>query len=69
MLKLEKMKGFVVAAKRFLRDEEGTEIVEWAIVGGLVVAVGAAVFVTIGTDAKTALDSLKDSVSDAAAAS
>jgi pilus assembly protein Flp/PilA len=66
MLKPGKMKGLVVAAKRFLRDEQGTEIVEWAIVGGLVVAVGAAVFVTIGTDAKTALDSLSESVSDAA---
>jgi pilus assembly protein Flp/PilA len=66
MLKLGKMQGLVIAAKRFLRDEQGTEIVEWAIVGGLVVAVGAAVFVTIGTDAKTALDSLSESVSDAA---
>jgi pilus assembly protein Flp/PilA len=66
MFKLEKMQELVVAAKRFLRDEQGTEIVEWAIVGGLVVAVGAAVFVTIGTDAKTALDSLSESVSDAA---
>jgi pilus assembly protein Flp/PilA len=66
MLKLEKMQGLVVAAKRFLRDEQGTEIVEWAIVGGLVVAVGAAVFVAIGTDAKSALDSLSSSVSEAA---
>ena len=68
MFKLGKMQRLVVAAKRFLRDEQGTEIVEWAIVGGLVVAVGAAVFVTIGTDAKTALESLKTQVTAASTA-
>ena len=66
MLNFGKMQGLVVAAKRFLRDEQGTEIVEWAIVGGLVVAVGAAVFVTIGGDAKTALKSLETQVGKAA---
>ena len=66
MLKLGKMQGLVVAAKRFLRDERGTEIVEWAIVGGLVVAVGAAVFVTIGSDAGIALGKVKTQVTAAA---
>ena len=57
------------AIKRFVRDESGLETVEWAIVGGLVVAVGAIVFTLIGTDVKTALDSLQTVTSDAAAAS
>ena len=40
--------------KNFMLDESGLETVEWAIVGGIVVAVGAAIFVTIGGD-QTAL--------------
>lgn len=32
------------------KDEEGMEMVEYAIVGGLIVAVGAAVFITLGTN-------------------
>jgi Flp pilus assembly pilin Flp len=45
--------------KRFVLDESGLETVEWAIVGGVIVAVGAALFITIGQDALrgiTALD-------------
>ncbi len=38
-------------AKRFMLDESGLETVEWAIVGGIIVAVGEAIFVTIGQDA------------------
>ncbi len=36
--------------KRFMLDESGLETVEWAIVGGVIVAVGAALFITIGQD-------------------
>jgi Flp pilus assembly pilin Flp len=39
------------AIKRFVLDESGLETVEWAIVGGVIVAVGAALFITIGQDA------------------
>jgi len=55
------------AIKRFVRDESGLETVEWAIVGGLVVAVGAIVFTLIGTDVKTSLDNLQSLTADAAA--
>jgi Flp pilus assembly pilin Flp len=55
------------AIKRFVRDESGLETVEWAIVGGLVVAVGAIVFTLIGTNVKTALTSLQTVTSNAAA--
>ncbi|MDC0663749.1 hypothetical protein [Marinobacter sp. SS21] len=52
------MKNLQAAVKRFLREEEGTEVVEWALLAGLVVAVGAAVLATIGTEAKAKLDEL-----------
>jgi len=45
--------------KRFVLDESGLETVEWAIVGGVVVAVGAAVFILIGGDALRGLNSLQ----------
>ena len=57
----------VNSIKRFVRDESGLETVEWAIVGGLVVAVGAIVFTLIGTDVKTSLDNLQSLTADAAA--
>lgn len=59
------MKDLMLATKRFLREEKGTEIVEWAIVGGLVVAVGAGVFVIIGTDSSAALNKLSTEVGKA----
>ncbi|WP_018231685.1 Flp family type IVb pilin [Thioalkalivibrio thiocyanodenitrificans] len=47
-----------VEVKRFLREEEGTEVVEWALVAGLVIAVGAAIFATIGGHVQTHLTNL-----------
>ena len=46
------------AISRFLKDESGLETVEWAIVGGIVVAVGAGLFLTIGQDVFRGLTSL-----------
>ena len=56
----------VNAIKRFVRDESGLETVEWAIVGGLVVAVGAIVFTLIGGDVQTSLENLQTVTADAA---
>ena len=36
------------AIKRFMKDESGLETVEWAIVGGLILATTAGIFATIG---------------------
>ena len=44
--------------KRFLMDESGLETVEWAIVGGVIVAGAAALFVAIGADVKRGMDAL-----------
>jgi Flp pilus assembly pilin Flp len=44
--------------KKFMLDESGLETVEWAIVGGVIVAVGAALFVTIGVDVQRGMTSL-----------
>ena len=46
------------AIKSFVLDESGLETVEWAIVGGIVVAVGAAIFVSIGGDVSRGMTSL-----------
>ena len=56
----------VNAIKRFVRDESGLETVEWAIVGGLVVAVGAIVFTLIGDDVFESLTNLQGVTNDAA---
>ncbi len=44
--------------KKFMLDENGLETVEWAIVGGVIVAVGAALFLTIGADVLRGMTSL-----------
>jgi len=44
--------------KRFMQDESGLETVEWAIVGGVIVATGAALFITIGQDVLRGMTSL-----------
>ena len=44
--------------RKFMLDESGLETVEWAIVGGVIVAVGAALFVTIGQDVLRGMTSL-----------
>jgi len=44
--------------KKFMLDDSGLETVEWAIVGGVIVAVGAALFLTIGADVLRGMTSL-----------
>ncbi|UYG05252.1 hypothetical protein OCT51_07795 [Halomonas sp. LR3S48] len=42
------MSKLMQGIERFWREEEGTEVVEWALVGGLIVAAGAGVYALIG---------------------
>jgi pilus assembly protein Flp/PilA len=49
--------------KGFMLDESGLETVEWAIVGGLIVAIGASFFVLIGGHASVGFTSLQNATS------
>lgn len=62
------MNKLMMGVQRFLREEEGTEVVEWALVGGLIVAVGATIFLTIGEKASALLQSIADVLVDPPAA-
>jgi len=44
--------------KKFMLDDSGLETVEWAIVGGVIVAGAAAIFIAIGTDVGRGLGNL-----------
>jgi Flp pilus assembly pilin Flp len=44
--------------KKFMLDDSGLETVEWAIVGGVIVAGAAVVFLAIGTDVGRGLGNL-----------
>ncbi len=44
--------------KKFMLDESGLETVEWAIVGGIIVAGSAALFLAIGADVLRGITSL-----------
>jgi len=46
----------------FLQDEQGLTMVEYAIAGGLVVAVGASVFTTLGQNVSTRISNLATDV-------
>ena len=45
--------------KKFMLDDSGLETVEWAIVGGIIVAGAAALFVTIGADVSRGITALQ----------
>ena len=49
--------------KKFMLDDSGLETVEWAIVGGVIVAVGAALFIIIGGDVLRGVTALDASTS------
>ncbi len=49
--------------KEFMLDESGLETVEWAIVGGLIVAVAAGFFVLIGGNASVGVANLQNATS------
>ena len=49
--------------KKFVLDESGLETVEWAIVGGVLVAGGIAMFALVGGDVVNGLTALNASTS------
>ena len=50
----------------FIEDEHGLTMVEYAIAGGLIVAVGTTVFTTLGTAVSTRINELATDVAPAA---
>jgi Flp pilus assembly pilin Flp len=48
--------------KKFVKDEEGMETVEYAVVGGLVILVGILVWRTLGSHVSEKIQSLSDIV-------
>jgi pilus assembly protein Flp/PilA len=57
------MRDFI---RSFIEDEQGLTTVEYAIAGGLIVAVGATVFSTLGTAISTRINELATDVTLAA---
>jgi pilus assembly protein Flp/PilA len=43
---------------KFVKDEDGLTIVEYAVAGGLITLGAVAAFITLGTNVKTAITSL-----------
>jgi len=43
---------------KFIKDEEGLTIVEYAVAGGLITATVAAAFTLLGTEVETRIESL-----------
>ena len=41
------------AIMNFIREEDGTELVEWGLIAGLVIVLAAGVFALIGEDLNT----------------
>lgn len=52
---------------RLVRGEEGTEVVEWALVAGLIVVLAAATFATIGANVNTVFTEVESKTGEAAA--
>ena len=58
-------KALIAGLKRFWREEEGTEVVEWALVAGLLVAAGAGVWATIGGQVETLMEAVSTMLGEA----
>jgi pilus assembly protein Flp/PilA len=50
------------AVRRFMRDEAGLEMVEWAVVGTAIVITAAAVFTPLGTAVANAMTAITTSI-------
>ena len=55
------------AIVRFVREDEGMEMVEWSIVGVVFALAGALVWTTLKDDITTALGNIGDCVKDSTA--
>ena len=53
-----KLQSFKTSVLKFINDEDGLTIVEYAVAGGLITLGAVAAFMTLGTNVKTAITSL-----------
>mgnify|MGYP001818907628 CR=1 FL=1 len=61
------MSKVINAIVTFVRDEEGTEMVEWGLIAGLVIVLAAGVFATIGDDLNTIFGNVQTQTAKGAA--
>ncbi len=54
---------------KLVREEEGTEVVEWALVAGLVIIAAAGAWLVIGGNVSTVMGNLETKTGNAATAS
>lgn len=54
------------AIMNFVRQEEGTELVEWGLIAGLIIVIAAALFAAIGADLNVIFTDLAAQVAGAA---
>lgn len=52
---------------RLAREEEGTEVVEWTLVAGLIIVLAAATMALIGADVNTVFSGIQAQTATAAA--
>ena len=62
------MSKFVNAIVNFVRAEEGTEMVEWGLIAGLIIVIAAAIFAAIGADLNTIFTAVQVQTAAGAAA-
>ena len=62
------MNKIINAIVTFVRDEEGTEMVEWGLIAGLIIVVAAGIFALIGADLKLIFNGVKAETAKGAAA-
>ncbi|AOA06116.1 Flp family type IVb pilin [Pseudomonas sp. TMW 2.1634] len=53
-----KLQSFKTSVLKFINDEDGLTIVEYAVAGGLITLACVAAFIILGTNVKTAITSL-----------
>ena len=59
------MMSLLSQVMQFVRDEEGSELVEWALVAGLIIVVGATAFIAIGGNVDSIFEALNTTVTAA----
>lgn len=63
------MKAKLMASlTRFLREEDGTEVVEWALVAGLIIVLAVGVFAAIGGNVSAIMGLVNDKLNTACTA-